>query len=293
MLVATSAFVLTGNGALSLWRRSHPQKTTTRVLNLREIVSAPELMMAGESHLSSPFTKEFNILFELVGNILDCAVMKYVDQSVPFLSRQEAKHAALHLKTHSMREKQGEQAPRWNWLIWLFDLLFLRCSFTLGIALCVHVEAGAWAWFFLPLRLPFVRDALPNLFVFHGMEECEHGALTVQHLRARSNIGMLLLTFPLAVVAHFVLLLCPPVMLLCLHPQLLKRSSTYTSLLRYYLSFGIAFIVTVLAQIIYCLFPFSESHYVYEFQRNEYAELLKKRGVVFKVVDQASYDLNR
>jgi len=273
-------------------KSSASRTPVSRVLYLREITSPPSSMvtLSGQEH-KNVFIAEFIVLFEYISNILDYAVMKYVGEDVKILSKQEGKHAVLHIAAMKQRKTEGEHATRWKWFLWLADFLLLRCGRALGISLVTHIEAAAWAWFFLPLYLPFVKTGLPNLFVFHGMEEVEHGALTVQSLRKQTNPIFSLITFPLIVIVHIVLLLSPPISAIIMHPGLLLSPASYIDLLNYYLAFGISFIGTVIGQLVYCVLPFQENQNLYKFMHNVYHSEMKARDITFKVVDQETYIL--
>jgi len=266
------------------------RKPNSRILYLREITSPPNSMVtiSGQEH-KNVFTAEFVVLFEYISNILDYAVMKYVGEDVRILSKQEGKHAILHIAAMKHRKNDGESATRWRWFLWLADFLMLRCGRTLGLSLVTHIEAAAWAWFFLPLYLPFVKIGLPNLFVFHGMEEVEHGALTVQALRKQTNPVFSLVTFPLVVIVHIVLLLCPPISAIVMHPGLLLSPRSYVDLLNYYLAFGLSFIGTFIGQVVYCLLPFNESQVLYEYMSRFFQTEIKKRDITFNIVEQEIY----
>jgi hypothetical protein len=246
--------------------------------------------LPGKEH-KNPFTAEFVVLFEYISNILDYAVMKYVADDVRILSKQEGKHAVLHIAAMKQRKSDGEPATRWKWLLFLSDLLMLRCGRALGVVLVTHIEAAAWAWFFIPLYLPCVNAGLPNLFVFHGMEEVEHGALTVQSLRKQTNPVFSLITFPIVVIVHFVLLLCPPIATIILHPQLLLKPKSYLDLLNYYIAFGISFVTTFIAQIVYCVLPFHESQTLYNIMHQVFHKEIKVRGIQFNIVENETYKL--
>jgi hypothetical protein len=60
----------------------------------------------GQEH-KNVFTAEFIVLFEFITTILDYAVMKYVGDEVPILSKQEHKHALLHLAATKQRKSEG------------------------------------------------------------------------------------------------------------------------------------------------------------------------------------------
>lgn len=60
----------------------------------------------GKEH-KNPFAEEFDVLFEYTSNILDYAVMKYVADDVRILSRQEGKHAVLHIAAMKQRQLDG------------------------------------------------------------------------------------------------------------------------------------------------------------------------------------------
>lgn len=269
---------------------SSGRKLVSRTLLLREITSSPETMVTlkGQEH-KNPFTAEFVVLFEFLSNVLDYAVMKYVGTDVAILSRQEGKHAVLHLAAMKHRKNDGEGAVRWKWFVSLADLLCLRCGRALGLVLVTHIEAAAWAWFFIPLYLPFVKTGLPNLFVYHGMEEVEHGALTVHSLRKQTNVLYSLLTFPVVVIVHIVLLLCPPISTLIMRPSLLLSPQTYLDLINYYLAFGVSFIATFIGQLVYCVLPFNENQALFQYMQKFYDNEMKARGITFKVVDQETY----
>jgi hypothetical protein len=269
-----------------------PRTPTKRVLQLREITSPASSMVVGQDDIhKNVFVAEFVVLFEYISNILDYSVMKYVGEDVSILSRQEGKHAVLHIAAMKHRKLQGEHATRWKWFLWLADLLLLRCGRALGVSLVTHIEAAAWSWFFFPIYLPFVKNGLPNLFVFHGMEEVEHGALTVQSLRKQTNVVFSLLTFPIVIIVHIVLLLCPPISAIMMNPKLLLLPQTYLNLINYYLAFGPGFIGSTIGQIVYCLLPFHESQFLFQLMHKIYEGEIKARGITFKVVDQDTYTL--
>lgn len=73
-----------------------------------------------------------------------------------FVRRTPSAEFGLHL-SFLFTYLIGENATRWRWFLWLADLLMLRCGRTLGLSLVTHIEAAAWAWFFLPVYLPFVK----------------------------------------------------------------------------------------------------------------------------------------
>jgi len=261
-----------------------------RVLYLREITSPPSSMVSVEQSKNA-FVAEFIVLFEFISNILDYAVMKYVGEDVSILSKQEGKHAVLHLAAMKYRKTQGENATRWGWFLWLADFLLLRCGRVLGVSLALHIEAAAWCWFYVPVVSPFVKGGLPNLFVFHGMEEVEHGALTVHCLRKQTSILLSLLTFPLVVIVHIVLLLCPPLSAIIVRPQLLLLPQTYLDLVYYYITFGVGFIGSTFGQIAYCLLPFHESQAVYNKMQKDMEYEIKARNIKFNVLEKETYAL--
>jgi len=197
----------------------------------------------------------------------------------------------LHIAAMKQRKGEGDPAVRWKWFTWLADLLLLRCGRTLGVSLALHIEAAAWAWFYYTVSLPFVSGSLPNLFVFHGMEEVEHGALTVQQLRKQTSIFLSLLTFPIVVVVHVVLLLSPPVSALILRPGLLLNPRIYVDLFNYYMAFGVGFLMSTYGQIMYCLLPLQESQTMYTKMHKYFLEEIKARGIKFDVIAQETYTL--
>jgi hypothetical protein len=78
-----------------------------RTLCLRDISpSTPMVTKVGQEH-KNPFTAEFVVVFEYISNILDYAVMKYVADDVRILSRQEGKHAVMHIAAMKQRKEDG------------------------------------------------------------------------------------------------------------------------------------------------------------------------------------------
>jgi len=238
------------------------------------------------------YVTEFNTLFEFLSNTLDYAVMKYVGDNIKILSKQEEKHAVLHLQAKKQRKNEGETASRYNWFFWLADYLLLRCGPQLGIPLCLHIESAAWAWFYYPLMLPFVSKNLTNLFVFHGMEEIEHGALTVQLLRSKTSLLVSFLTFPIVLIVHIVLLLSPPIVLLIQHPYFIFNLKNNIDFVKYYLAFIPAFIISTYGQILHCLLPIQENDTIYNNMSEFYKQELKNRGIEFKICNQENYILH-
>jgi len=98
-----------------------------------------------------------------------------------------------------------------------------------------------------------------------------------------------LVTFLLVVIVHIVLLLCPPITTLVMHPGLLLSPRSYVDLLNYYLAFGISFVGTFIGQVIYCLLPFQESQVLYEFMAKFFQTEIKKRDIAFTIVEQETY----
>jgi len=133
---------------------------------------------------------------------------------------------------------------------------------------------------------------MTNLFVFHGMEELEHGSLTVQSLRKQSNLIVLVATFPIVLVVHIVLLLSPPIMLILTNPKILLLPSSYLDLFQYYLTFSVGFIISTIAQFWYALLPFRKSVERFEAMHQLYDEEMKARGITYKVIDQETYTLS-
>jgi len=268
------------------------RKPIERVLYLREITSSPQSMVTlpGHHH-KNPFVAEFIVLFEYLANVVDYGVMKFVGEDVGILSKQEQKHALLHLAAIKQRKADGEHALRWKWFTAITEFLVLRCGKTFGSALVLHAEATSWAWMFLPVYLPWLKEGLPNLFVFHGMEEVEHGALTIQSLKNRTNPVLLLLTAPGAVILIFVVLLCPPISVLIFQPKLLFSLKTYFDLVIFYLVFGISFVAAIFAEVVYGILPFRESEFLHNFIYNFLQKEIKERGIKFNVVDQETYVL--
>jgi len=276
-----------------------------RTLYVREITSPPSLIEEnkisdddGASSDSSskainnnPFAAEFIVMFEYTAIIVDYAVMKYVGEDVRILTKQETKHALLHLAAIKQHKAKGEQATRWRWFVWLADFSFLRLGRAFGTSITLHIEASAWGWMYIPMALPFLKGSLSNLFVFHGMEEAEHGALTVQSLRKQTYPLVSLLTFPVVIVLHLMFLFLPPLVAIITRPSLLLLPRSYLDFVSYLLAFIPAFIGSTYGQIAYCLFPFRQNETFYNKMYDDYQAELKERKIAFNIVDQETYSI--
>jgi len=234
------------------------------------------------------FCDEFLVMFDHIAQVLDFAVMKYVDSAVPMLAKQEQRHAKLHL--HVQRNHHAH-VWRWEWFRKLADLFLLRMGPELGRSLCGHVEASSPELFYSPTALPFCKGFATNLYVFHAMEETEHHALTVQALSRVSGPLLGAATLPIAVLLLFVWFQLPPVVRLACEPKLLLKSATYADLARYYLAFTPAFFLTLWSAVAHWVLRLPLDHKESARQKATYQQWLRERGIETSIVDQAVYSL--
>lgn len=273
-----------------------PKQKTSRTLFLRKLKQEGDDVMSAMSggEVSNPFLEEFLKLFMLFAHTVDYAVMKYVGSKVPLLVKQEYGHAKMHHQAVKKEKvEHGDSMGRWKWFLFLSDLFLLRVGKTIGTALCGYVEASSWVWGIVPECFPFVRfnGFMSDLMAFHALEEAEHAAVTLQELKPKSSVLVNLLLFPLAVVFHALYMLLPPFVCLLTQPVLLLQPKTYVHLLLYYLTFIPTFIITVLAMMVYWLFPVVESGALHAFIYKRFLKQVERRDIKFDVVAQEVYPL--
>eukprot|EP00931_Biecheleriopsis_adriatica_P093001 TRINITY_DN6674_c0_g1_i2.p1 TRINITY_DN6674_c0_g1~~TRINITY_DN6674_c0_g1_i2.p1 ORF type:complete len:276 (+),score=26.42 TRINITY_DN6674_c0_g1_i2:55-882(+) len=261
----------------------------SRTLCLRKLQSDSAGSLQGStSH--NIIAKEFSVLIDSISDVLDIAVMKYVGNSIPILSEQECQHAKMHREVQCEHASNGDNVYRWRWLNWIAQFFLLRCGAPLGISLCGHIEACAWVWFGVPLLTPICGFA-DNIYVFHGFEEIEHGALTVQCLGARSNLLIDWACFPLSVAFHFLLLLSAPVVVLLTKPGKYLHPKTYLDLSAYLCVFVPTFLLCVAAMIIQRLLRIPESTPLQRLLHAYFEKMLEHRGVKFDTIKKETYKL--
>lgn len=261
----------------------------SRTLNLRKLQSSSAGLLQGSSD-QNIIAKEFGVLIDCISDVLDIAVMKYVGNGVPMISEQECQHAKMHREVQREHAGNGDSVHRWKWLIWIADFFLLRCGAPLGISLCGHIEACAWVWFGLPLMTP-ISGFANNIYVFHGLEEIEHGALTVQDLGAKSKILIDFASFPLSVAFHFLLLLSAPVVVLLVQPSKYLQPKTYLDLSSYFCVFVPTFLLCIAAMILHWLLRLPESESRQTSFHAYFEKMLEERGVKFDIIKKERYDL--
>ena len=203
--------------------------TVQRVLHLRKLLPSSASLSLKE-HVN-PFVDELMLVFEMTGLIIDTATPKFVGASVPLLTAQEHSHHSWHATAYKGREYG---LWRWSWLD-AFGRLVLLQSGPLSLASIGGVEAGTLPFFFLPVFLPFVRSSISSLFVFHGLEEIEHGALTGQCLTDKSYLFWRIVAWLGNIGFLCIHLLLPPVVRILWQPAVLLRPRCYGDLVLYYL----------------------------------------------------------
>lgn len=280
--------LLAGRVLLGRLRATITKVTVQRTLYLREVKS-PVQKLQETGGLGNPFCAEFLLVVDDLAHVLDLAVMKYVDSDVPMLALQERQHSKLHRMCEDANAAKNG-GDRWAWLRRIAELLLLR-NRTLGVSLAGHLEAGAWVWFALPLTLPFCKGFASNLFLFHGMEEMEHGALTLNSLQRQSGPLLAVATLPFVVAGYFVFFLAPPIVRAVAEPSLLALPSTYGHLANYYATFLPTYIMTVWISLPRWILRWSEDQGEYEARVNLFKELLSERKFEFRIVDEATYEL--
>lgn len=261
----------------------------SRTLCLRRLRSGSAGCLQGSTG-QNIIAKEFGVLIDVISDVLDIAVMRYVGNGIPILSEQECQHAKLHREVQREHAGNGDNVYRWRWLTWIAQFFLLRCGAPLGLSLCGHIEACAWVWFGLPLLTP-VSGFADNIYVFHGFEEVEHGALTVQYLGANSNILVDWASFPLSVAFHFFLLLSAPVVVLLTSPGKYLLPKTYLDLSAYLCVFVPTFLLCVVAMIIHWLLRIPESVSLQRLFHAHLENMLEERRVKFDVIKMETYEL--
>lgn len=259
--------------------------TVQRVLHLRKLLPSSASLSLKE-HIN-PFVDELMLVFKMTGLIIDTATPKFVGASVPLLTAQEHSHHSWHATAYKGRE---HGLWRWSWLD-AFGRLVLLQSGPLSLASIGGVEAGTLPFFFLPVFLPFVRSSISSLFVFHGLEEIEHGALTGQCLTDKSYLFWRIVAWLGNIGFLCIHLLLPPVVRILWQPAVLLRPRCYGDLVLYYLVMFPTMVATVWWMLWHFVLGLPESQRAYSFAMDFMHKLAHERGIRFEVVKTGTYAL--
>jgi hypothetical protein len=270
-----------------------PKRTKDITLYLRKQKQSGGEMLAGHD-VKNMWLKSFDTYFLATTDIVDLAVMKYVDTDCPHLTKQEEWHAKMH--------REGQKAvpmrPKDFFAVKCLDFMLLRCGDMWGRAFAGAFEAGMSVFFHGTLVLPFVRGYANDLALFHMFEEMEHSELTVHILRAKTTVLVRALVFPF--VAEGLLLLgimMPPLRFVeALGDGTalgLLQARALTDLGRVYLAFFPSAVAAVATIMWTWVLPFPESDVCVTRRYELGKSLVAKRGIDFDVVDQGNYTIVR
>lgn len=247
--------------------------------------------MLGGCEVENIFLREYLLVVDVIAPKLDFSVMKALQREIPLLTKQEHLHAKMHNQAQAERRRRQEQADmkRWAWFISLADLFLLRlgkeiCGTTAGF-----IEVSAPTWMFLSMSLPWNKGFANNEYVFHSMEELEHGELTTQFLRTKVHPLSSLLLLPVVVVVFGILFLAPPVMVLVCQPLQFFKLKNVGPLIRYYATFVPVFLATVLVVVFCWVLPFRMDDGVHRYMYNYFLGVVEDRGIEFDIVDKETY----
>lgn len=268
------------------WLNTGPMPSHT--LYLRTLKKSGASMLTG-NETGNIFLEEMNLLTDLVVPKVDFCVMKVVGGDLPILVQQERLHAKMHNEGKSERRRLNQGMAHWSWLVGIADFFLLRAGREVGLSCAGFVEATAGVWIYLQMVLPFTRGFMSNEFVYHALEEFEHGALTTQYLRKQVGILTPLFTFPVLLVFFFLYFLTPPIVVLLTNPAILKKPRTYADFVLYYCTYIPVFIVTIYSCIVYWVLPFSHDEQQLQERYQYFLRLVQERGIHFEIVDQATY----
>ena len=263
----------------------------TYTLYLRKLKKSGSDMLGG-STCDNIFTAECNLVADLCFPKLDLRVMKSLEDSLPILSKQEQLHAKMHNQGQAERKRLHHSMARWSWFVFICDTLLLRLGKEIGCGCAGFCEATSGVWFYLPMVLPFLKDFMTDEYVYHAMEELEHGPLTTEYLRGQVFPLTPLLLFPIMVVFYAVYFLFPPLVKLIFEPHLLLKPKTYKDFCLYYCTCFPTFLITLYSCLVYWVLPFRQNDKQHEERYNFFKEVAKARGIDFDVVDQATYQIS-
>lgn len=270
-----------------LMRNRHIEQPSY-TLYLRKLQQSGADMLVG-CETDNIFLAEYLLLIDLLFPKVDFSVMKALQRDIPLLSKQEHLHAKMHNQAKAERKRQEQSMKRWEWFIYLADLFLLRMGPEIGGTIAGFVESTSALWMYLPMALPFNRRFGNNEYVFHSMEELEHGPLTTQYLRSKLHPLSPLLLFPIAVVVFAVFFLFPPVAVLVFEPTQFFKLRNVGHLARYYGTFVPVFIATTFALVLYWVLPFriddNLHHQIFEY----FADVAKDRRIKYEIVDKETY----
>jgi hypothetical protein len=101
------------------------------------------------------------------------------------LVEQEYRHAQMHHEGVEQHLENKNTFKRWTWLL---NLMLNRLGEKIGATGCGYFETCSYTSMYYPLTSKYTKGCLNNIAVFHALEELEHGHLTVQELRKKTNV---------------------------------------------------------------------------------------------------------
>ena len=260
-------------------------KTVRWTLHLRNLSNNRKDMLCIGTQENNIYVQEFNDLFLTTVDVLDMAVMKYADASVPLLQQQEYKHAKMHREGIIDRLGSAADIPlRYKVSAKAFKLLLLGLGPHIGRCIALGAEAAGAATSHAFDQGTFFNGDVPlsNLVLFHLFEEVEHGMLTMQALKKDTYFILRLLLLPLQIMLSAGFFLGAPVYKLLGDPAIIYRQPLVVirDLVPFCGTFLPAFIVNLHTLLVLYLNPFSKPSYpALCKQHDHFKKRIEKRNI--------------
>lgn len=121
------------------------------------------------------------------------------------------------------------------------------------------------------------------------MEEIEHGHLTVQELRKKTNPFWLIVMFLPVTLFYVTIMIVSPFVKIGSQPTLLMNPKTYIDFAKFYATFIPAFFHTVAGYTLYWVLPIRTSIQHHENMYKYFKDIAEERGIKFEIEAKVEY----